>query len=354
VTVRAVLAVAAVLAAPAVALAAVTVGDGDSPEARAQAAAGEFLDRYVAADGRVIRRDQGGDTVSEGQAYAMLLAAAADDEARFARVWRWTRTHLQRRDGMLAWRWARGRVVDGEPASDADLDAARALLVASRRFGVRGYRGAAVRIARGVLRSSTTRKADKLVLAAGPWARGNAVINPSYANPRAFAALGAATRDRRWRALDASSRRLVLRLTERSPHLPPDWAAVKNWGVLAIGAPSSGDGPRYAYDAVRVPLRLAESCASADRRLAARMWPALRGAPGRAVRPLGGAKPPPGDHASAFAASAAAAAAAGDPAARDELLDRAGAFDDDHPTYYGAAWHALGRVMLTTRLLGGC
>ena len=34
-----------------------------------------FLRRYVDGDGRVVRRDQGGDTVSEGQAYGMLIAA---------------------------------------------------------------------------------------------------------------------------------------------------------------------------------------------------------------------------------------------------------------------------------------
>ena len=48
------------------------------------------------------------------------------------------------------------------------------------------------------------------------------------------------------------------------------------------------------------------------------------------------------------------AAAASDARARDDLLDRAQQMDDDHPTYYGAAWVALGRVVLTTRDLGGC
>jgi endoglucanase len=61
-----------------------------------------FLSRYVTADGRVVRREQGGDTVSEGQAYAMLLTAASGDRDRFRRVWRWTRAHLQRRDGLLS------------------------------------------------------------------------------------------------------------------------------------------------------------------------------------------------------------------------------------------------------------
>ena len=37
-------------------------------------AADRFLAGYVTGDGRVIRRDQGGDIVSEGQAYGMLIA----------------------------------------------------------------------------------------------------------------------------------------------------------------------------------------------------------------------------------------------------------------------------------------
>ncbi|MGZ6674332.1 MAG: glycosyl hydrolase family 8, partial [Solirubrobacteraceae bacterium] len=96
---------------------------------KARAAAQGFLARYVDPDGRVVRRDQGGDTVSEGQAYGMLLAAAIGDRARFDRVWGWTRAHLQRGDGLFAWRPG-----DQQSAADADLDAARALFVAARRF----------------------------------------------------------------------------------------------------------------------------------------------------------------------------------------------------------------------------
>jgi endoglucanase len=53
----------------------------------AQAAGREFLDEQALQDGRVIRRDQGADAVSEGQAYAMLIAVGIDDHARFASVW---------------------------------------------------------------------------------------------------------------------------------------------------------------------------------------------------------------------------------------------------------------------------
>src|SRR5207237_725785 len=66
-----------------------TLGLRPNLSEKAHAEAERFMRRYVDADGRVVRRDQGGDTVSEGQAYAMLLAVALDDRARFDRVWDW-------------------------------------------------------------------------------------------------------------------------------------------------------------------------------------------------------------------------------------------------------------------------
>ena len=126
--------------------------------------------------------------------------------------------------------------------------------------------------------------------------------------------------------------------------------------IRTLGSGHLGTDRRehHRAGAVRVPLRLAESCSRADRAIAARAWPTLRLDPGRAVRPLDGSPPPEGEHPSALAGSAAAAAAAGDTAARDDLLDRATSLDEDRPTYYGSAVTALARVMLTTRRLGGC
>jgi endoglucanase len=334
----------------------VAFGPGSGPpdaKASARAAAERFLDRYVEG-GRVVRRDQGGDTVSEGQAYALLLAVAAGDKRRFGAVWRWTRANLQRPDGLLSWRWAGGQVIDREAASDADLDAARALLLAARRFREPGYRAAAVRIGRGVLAGETEKVGRHLALLPGPWARGRGTINPSYFSPRAFAALAAATEDPRWRRLAASSRRYAGRLTERPPHLVPDWAKVAAWGVAPAGPPDRQDPPVHGFDAARFPIRHAESCERADRRLAARPRPVLRRQPAIAVRDLAGRALEPTEHPVALVAAAATARAAGDRRAAAQLLDRAEALDERSPTYYGAAWVALGRAMLTTDLLGGC
>ncbi len=295
-----------------------------------------FLARYVAQDGRVVRHDQGGDTVSEGQAYAMLIAVAIRDRATFARVWRWTRRELQRADGALAWHWRDGRIVDPQPATDADLDAARALRLAAQRFDVPAYARASRRLVRVIRRDMV---ADGRLLP-GPWAREDRWFNPSYVSPRAARTLG----------LDAARARGI-RVLLRGGKLPPDWAREDR----PTGAPRSGKPPAYGYDAVRLPVRLAESCERADRALAARLWRTLHRNAGRVPRALDGAPLPNADlHPVALVGAAGAAHAAGARGHARRLLTLAARRDDAHPTYYGAAWAALGREMLITRRLGRC
>lgn len=329
-------------------------------EARARAAAERFFDAYLSPEGRVIRRDQGGDTVSEGQAYAMLLAAGAGDRERFESAWRWTRANLQRRDGLLSFLWRDGRVQDPQPAADADLDAARALLLAAERFQDDGYRGEGLRIARGILRSETVVVSGRPLVVAGPWARSEPyAVNPSYFSPRAFAELGRASGDRRFGATSDASYRLVAALTAAPPALAPDWARVEASGkaepAASIGQP--GRPPLYGFNAFRVQVRMAEDCAPAGRRLAARAWEFFRTRSSEelvAEYELSGE--PVGDdrHATMVVAAAAAALAAGDRRAGHDLLDRAEALERDASTYYGAAWVAVGRMMLTTDMLGSC
>src|SRR5689334_11049258 len=99
-----------------------TQRQSSSADGAAKSAAESFLNEYVDANGRVVRHDQGGDTVSEGQAYALLLAQADGDQATFDRIWTWTRSHLQEQSGLFAFRAnPNGTVADRQPASDADV-----------------------------------------------------------------------------------------------------------------------------------------------------------------------------------------------------------------------------------------
>ncbi|WNV75874.1 glycosyl hydrolase family 8 [Geodermatophilus sp. DSM 44513] len=315
-----------------------------------------FLGGYVSEDGRVVRTDQGGDTVSEGQAYAMLVAVGLDDADAFARSWSWTRDNLQRPDGLLSWRWADGRVADESSASDADLDAARALVLAGERFDRSDYTDAGLALGRAVLDLETVQTPAGRILVAGQWATTLPhAYNPSYASPAATAVLAAASGDPRWAELDQGSRAVTAALLAAAP-LPPDWAQVRRDGTVEAmpGAQGRGQSVRYGYDAARTAIRFAESCDAADRALAAAMAGPLDRGGDVAELDLGGSPLTEGESVVAAVAQAAAVAAAGDAdrAAR-ELVD-ADHLAQSVPSYYGAAWAALGRLVLTDDVLGGC
>lgn len=325
-------------------------------DATAVAAARRFLDRYATPEGRVQRPDQGGDTVGEGQAYGMLLAAAVGDAGRFDAIWGWTKSNLRRPDGLLSFLWKDGRVADPQAASDADVDAARALLVGACRFRRPALRAEGVALGRDILAHETASSAGTPVLTAGPWADGPPItINPSYFSPAAFAALGAASGDNRWGSLSASARSITAALMRPPSRLPPDWARVSAGKPMPIGPPSTPDAPaQFGFDAPRTLVRLAEDPDPAGARIAARAWPVFDGRDPADVpvehdlqgRVTGGTH-----HPIVLVSAAGAAFAAGQPDAGRRLLDAAEALDRQSPTYYGAAWVALGRMMLTTKLL---
>jgi endo-1,4-beta-D-glucanase Y len=338
----------------------VEAGSGPQPTATdrsATQAAEAFLADWVD-DGRVVRRDQGDDTVSEGQAYGLLIAAGVGDKKAFTGIWDWTEANLQRPDGLLAWRWSDGKVVDEEPASDGDLDAARALVIAGKRFDEPRFTDAGVKLAGVIADRMTVETAAGRILLPGTWAAATEpyAYNPSYASPVAFSVLGAATGDPRWAELQAGSAAVTSALLDESP-LPPDWAQVHADGTVDAmpGAAGTGQSVRYGYDAARLPIRYAESCVPTDRATAARLVSTLaRSKELRAETDLGGSPLTSDQHPLALEARAAARAAVGNlPEAADDLR-AADELAQEVPSYFGAAWAALAPMMLTTDDLDGC
>jgi endoglucanase len=327
---------------------------------QARAAAVRFFDRYMDQDGRLVRRDQDGDTVSEGQAYAMLLAVALGDQDRFERAWRWAASHLQRPDGLLSWHWQAGRVTDVNSATDADLDAAHALVLAGQRFHHAQYLAEGLRIATSIVAEETVELADgSRLLVAGPWARiPPYVVNPSYFSPSAFTVLGEASGDQRWSDLERSSSQVILQLVRDPSSLPSDWAQVEADGrPHPIGSPDRAEAPpRHGLDAARLLVRLATDCGELSRRLAASAGRLLPLDPGRVVAAydLQGKPLTSQAHPLADVAASAVALVSGDRRAAQRLLAHAESLERRASTYYGSAWVALGRIMLTTTLLTDC
>ena len=309
-------------------------------------------------DGRVVRTDQGGDTVSEGQAYGMLVAAAIGDEEAFDDTWRWTQRELVRPDGLLAWRWEDGEVVDDMPASDADVDAARALVVAGEAFDRPEWTRDGVELGTAVLDEMTVETPLGRVLLPGPWAQGAGPwsYNPSYAAPAAFRQLGEASGDARWAELEAGSRAATTAILDGTA-LPSNWAQVTLDGAVVPlpSADGSSGTVAYSYDAARLPLRYAESCEPEDVALAARLADVLDRYDELPVQlDLGGQAVGEDQHPLAYVARAAAEASAGDADRARADLERADAVAQATPTYYGSAWVALAALQLDDDALGAC
>ena len=180
------------------------------------------------------------------------------------------------------------------------------------------------------------------------------IVNPGYFSPRAEWELYKASADRRWTDITRTQRVLGWQLIGTGM-LPPDWATVSEAGHAVPTEPVTGGPIRFGLDAARLPVRFAESCDQEDRALAGAMRPVLT-APGEvpAVRNLDGSAAGNWQHPVALVAAAATEQGAGNPDGAVERLDAAAQLEQRSPSYYGAAWVALGRIMLTTSLLGEC
>jgi endoglucanase len=220
--------------------------------------------------------EQGGGTISEAQVYALLRALWAGDEETFGRVLTWTRTNLSREathgDHLLAWQWGKQPdgswgVLDWNTASDADLDYALALLLASRQGwrappGFPDYLTEARQVARDILDKEVVELPGVgLSLAPGNW-RAEAppyLINPSYFFPAAYRAFVQAGFDSRWGRLHADAYPFLERLTRGLGDIPgvglvPDWVQVAADGKLSLHPERSHD---FGWEAVRLPWRVA-------------------------------------------------------------------------------------------------
>jgi endoglucanase len=346
---------------------------GSSPTASPSAtvptakdAAATFLDKYVESDGRVIRRDQGGDIVSEGQAYAMLIAEIADKPAVARTVWTWTRSHLQRSDSLLAFHAdGGGRIIDHQSASDADVLAAYALLrydgLDANRLHADGRRLAASvlshEVATVLSHEVATDTRGRPVLVAGPWALTAPVtVNPSYWMPGVFTDIGRRTNEPRWTAMADASVALAGQLTNDGAQLPSDWARLDGDRATPVASPGGGTGVQYGLDAMRVPAWFAAGCTTGARELAAKLWRTVlsrKDQTGALALSLDGAVISHDTNALPLVGAAAAAEAAGDSASRTRLFDLAAQRARDHPTYYGDAWLALGTALVDGSL-GKC
>ena len=236
-----------------------------------------YRNRFVTADGRVVRPESGNDTVSEGQAYAMLRAVWMDDRRRLR-----PRVAVDARPS-----WAHGPrrlVVDGVALESRQWRPRRRLERRHRRrcrsrAGARHGGGPVVRIKRAetclrirdaarqvlaelIAHATTTDRDGTRLLLPGVWADQRAegrgiVLNPSYFAPASYRVFAQLTGDPRWLELAAGSYQVLdaVCATGARPTPIPDWV---RWDSReAWTADGGASGAKSSWDAVRIPWRVA-------------------------------------------------------------------------------------------------
>jgi len=234
-----------------------------------------YKQRFIQDDGRVIDWEAAGRTVSEGQAYAMLRAVWMDDPTTFEQTLAWAERNLQRwqgdrrQDHLWAWTWGQQPdqswgILDANFASDADVDAIAALILASRRWNRPDYLALARTKLRDLWQQAVITETETAYLLPGPAEAFRPqpdllILNPSYLFPSAFRLFAQVDPDHDWmRLVDGSYTVLDDAAVLSTVKLPSDWVVVniRTGGVQPL--PESATlSTEYGFDAYRVWWRVA-------------------------------------------------------------------------------------------------
>jgi endoglucanase len=239
-----------------------------------------YRDRFIQGDGRVIDRESADRTTSEAQAYALLRAVLMDDQPTFDRVLTWGENNLQRRgldgkrtDHLWAWKWGRNDQnqwlpLDANFASDGDVDAVTALILAGRRWQRSDYLEQARLKLKDLWDLSVLQTEEDNYFLPGPKAAfyqpHQVVLNPSYLAPYAFRLFDQIDSERDWLSLIDSSYDLLRDSAKLSRlRLPSNWVLLDPT-TGRLSAQTGSLDSRYGYDAYRVWWRVALDAAWFD------------------------------------------------------------------------------------------
>ncbi len=309
-----------------------------------------YYDEMPDNTGRVFFNSSG-EVVSEGIAYGMLLAAYADDKAVFDRLWRFYLKHSNS-NGIMHWKISvDDKVVGSGGATDAEEDAAMALIVAHYQWGSTGdidYLNDARNLIDAIMRYEVEPVTFRLKSGDG-WGSSQ-VTNPSYLSPAYYRIFADLSGDDNWLKVIATSYAII----EANAH--PDTGLVSDW-CLPDGSPANSFGYNYTFDASRFPWRMAmdylwfgdERAKNYCIKMSSFVQNTLRGSQrvngagySRAGNSLGGGHNP------VFVATFALTGMASGPEFTDHLNNSyTDTYTTDAPEYFGATLRALSLFMLT-------
>ncbi|HUD43990.1 MAG TPA: glycosyl hydrolase family 8 [Patescibacteria group bacterium] len=200
---------------------------------------------------RVVRPENSNDTVSEGIGYGMLLSVWAGDQPTFSGLWSYAKKYLDS-NGLMNWDInSSGSVIGSNGATDADQDMAYALVLANSKWPGNGYDSSAKSLINAIMKTEVN--SSNVVNPGDGWGS-TTTVNPSYISPAYYPAFAQMTGDTRWNDVENASNAWLLKASNSSTGLVPDWLNVDlspatgiSWDVYPSG---------FYYDALRTPIRM--------------------------------------------------------------------------------------------------
>lgn len=202
---------------------------------------------YNASNGWIHAPEGTGKTVSEAIAYGMLISVYMDDEEMFKKVYGvWTSNAVSTGGGMN-WELPGG----SGSATDADFDAALALVMASKQWNSSSYLEAAKTLINWI--ATNDFESDFSLKPGNQWNQG---LNPSYVSLGHFRLFEKVTGNTKWASIRQKAAKDLLACQDKRTGLVPDWCDWSTHQPKLTSAAVSNDIGFYD-DAARTPWRTA-------------------------------------------------------------------------------------------------
>ena len=212
---------------------------------------------YVASCGSTyrVKFDDGSSTVSEGIAYGMLLSVYADDKKLFDGLWQYYKDKMDG-NGVMHWKIGGCDGVTGQNgATDAELDVAMSLVIASEQWGS-SYANDAKSMIRKIKQFEMSGSGQ--TLNGDAWGNTNSCRNPSYFAPAYYAEFAKVDSDNAsfWSGSAITASDKILKANRNSSSgLVSNWCDDSGTENTCGNTGSGANG--YGADACRNPWRMA-------------------------------------------------------------------------------------------------
>lgn len=207
-----------------------------------------------------VRFDTPSQTVSEGIGYGMLIAAYAGDQPLLDGLWNYYTSFLNS-NGVMNWKIDGCTSIIGQNgATDAELDVAMALIIASKKWGDSGvinYNTEAKSLI-NIIKTHEIELNTNVLKPGDAWG-GSSTTNISYYAPGYYRAYKELTNDSSWDNVASKSYDIIALNQSKTGavyNLVSDWCKADGTFSSEVSWAVS-QGQRYGYDASRTPWRIA-------------------------------------------------------------------------------------------------